>query len=311
MAKQLLGLEIGGTKLQIGGGDPDGTIRWMLRRTIVPEKGAAGIREQIVDMTAQARAEGKLSDGEAHWGVGFGGPVNTKSGAILKSHQIEGWSEFPFAEWLSDAVQATSVTVRNDADTAALAEALAGAGRGFDPLAYITIGSGIGGGLVVKGQIYAGSGRGAMEIGHLRVPDPDASGHLKELELIASGWSIQRRSGMPDVRTVALAIAQGDIQAAQVVRTAAESVGLALSHVVHLTAPSRIILGGGVSLLPEELWADVVRQSLHENTMEAFRGMTDVVSASLGELVVVVGGILLAADAERNYAEDTLRRRQL
>lgn len=296
MAKQLVGLEIGGTKLQIGGGEQDGTIRWILRRTIVPEKGAAGIRDQIVEMTAQARAEGKLTDGEAHWGVGFGGPVNAKTGAILKSHQIEGWSEFPFADWLRDSVKAASVTVRNDADTAALAEALAGAGRGHDPLAYITIGSGIGGGLIVAGKIYEGAGRGAMEIGHLRVPDPDSHGKLKELELIASGWSIQRRSGMSDVPGVALAIAQGDIQAAGVLRSAAESVGLALSHVVHLTAPSRIILGGGVSLLPEKLWADVVRQSLHENTMEAFRGMTDVVSASLGESVVVVGGILLAAN---------------
>ncbi|MBI1325836.1 ROK family protein [bacterium] len=299
MTKHLIGLEIGGTKLQIGGGDADGTVRWLLRRTIEPAKGADGIREQIVEMAAQALSEGKISDGEAHWGVGFGGPVNTKTGAILKSHQIEGWSEFPFADWLKNAVKATSVTIRNDADTAALAEALAGAGRGFDPLAYITIGSGIGGGLVVNGHIYAGSGRGAMEIGHLRVPDPDAPGKLKELELIASGWSIQRRSGMPDVRTVAVAIAQGDIQAGHVVRTAAESVGLALSHVVHLTAPSRIILGGGVSLLPDELWADVVRESLNDNTMEAFRGMTDVVTASLGESVVVVGGILLAVEGSK------------
>lgn len=300
MTQHLIGLEIGGTKLQIGGGDADGTIRWLLRRTISPEKGAAGIREQIVEMATQARSEGKVTEGESHWGVGFGGPVNSKTGAILKSHQIEGWSEFPFAEWLREAVGATTVTVRNDADTAALAEALAGAGRGFDPLAYITIGSGIGGGLVVNGHIYAGSGRGAMEIGHLRVPDPDNHGQLKELELIASGWSIQRRSGMPDVRTVALAIAQGDIQAGYVVRTAAESVGLALSHVVHLTAPSRIILGGGVSLLPDELWADIVRGSLEANTMQAFRGMTDVVTASLGESVVVVGGILLAAESAKS-----------
>jgi len=296
MAKQLVGLEIGGTKLQIGGGDADGSIRWLLRRTIVPENGAVGIREQIVEMSAQARAEGKLTEGYAHWGVGFGGPVNTKTGAILKSHQIEGWSEFPFADWLREAVQASTVTVRNDADTAALAEALAGAGRGFDPLAYITIGSGIGGGLIVDGGIYAGAGRGAMEIGHLRIPDPDSPGKLKELELVASGWSIQRRSGMPDVPSLALAMARGDMQAADILRSAAESVGLALSHVVHLTAPARIILGGGVSLLPEELWGDIVRRSLHEHTMQAFRGMTDVVSASLGESVVVVGGILLAAN---------------
>lgn len=296
MMNQFIGLEIGGTKLQIGGGDPDGTLRWMLRRSIVPAEGAAGIRRQIVEMSSQAKSDGLIAPGEAHWGVGFGGPVNAKTGAILKSHQIEGWSEFPFAAWLRNEVAASTAIVRNDADTAALAEALAGAGRGFDPLAYVTIGSGIGGGLVVGGRIYEGAGRGAMEIGHLRVPDPDNPGQLRELELVASGWSIQRRGGKADVRQVAQAIEQGDDHARHVVRTAAESVGLALSHVVHLTAPARIILGGGVSLLPDGLWADVVRASMDANTMQAFRGMTSVVTASLGETVVVVGAILLAAE---------------
>jgi glucokinase len=294
MPKHLVGLEIGGTKLQIGGGEPGGTVRWLLRRAIVAENGAAGIRAQITEMADQARAEGKIASNDVHWGVGFGGPVNTKTGSILKSHQIEGWSEFPFASWLREATGARTVTVRNDADTAALAEALAGSGRGYDPMAYVTIGSGIGGGLIVSGRIYEGAGRGAMEIGHLRVPDPDKPGNLKELELIASGWSIQKRGGQPDVKSVANAAVHGDAQAKHVLRTAAESVGLALSHVVHLAAPTRIILGGGVSLLPDDLWANKVRESLEANTMQAFRGMTDVVSASLGESVVVVGGILLA-----------------
>lgn len=289
-----LGLEIGGTKLQVGRGDGAGGLAWLLRRTIVPADGAAGIRAQILEILAEARSGGMLAEGPLHWGVGFGGPVNAADGSILQSHQIDGWAGFPLASWLKEATGAARVTVRNDADTAALGEAVAGAGRGIDPLAYITIGSGIGGGLILGGAIHLGAGRGAMEIGHLWVPDPDRPGHVQELELVASGWSIQRRAAKPSVQAVYEAAVAGCERSAFVLRTAAESVGLALSHVVHLVAPRRIILGGGVSLLPENVWADVVRKSLARHTMAAFAGMTDVVPAGLGESVVVVGAVRLA-----------------
>lgn len=292
-----LGLEIGGTKLQLGRGNAQGELAWLLRRTIVPSEGAAGIRAQILDLLAEARATGKLDDGPLYWGVGFGGPVNAANGSILQSHQIDGWAGFPLAEWLKTESGAAGVLVRNDADTAALGEATAGAGVGIDPLAYITVGSGIGGGLILGGSIHLGAGRGAMEIGHLWVPDPDNPGKLQELELLASGWSIQRRSGRNSVQAAAEAAGQGDEKAAFAIRTAAESVGLALSHVVHLVAPQRIILGGGVSLLPDAIWGNIVRKSLENHTMAAFAGMTDVVPAALGESVVVVGAVRLATMA--------------
>lgn len=294
-----LGLEIGGTKLQIGRGDAAGNLAWVLRRVVDPARGAAGIREQILAMFAEARQKNMIDDGPVHWGVGFGGPVNVAEGAILKSHQIEGWSGFPIAHWLKTETLAESVAVRNDADTAALAEALVGAGRGYDPVAYITVGSGIGGGLILNQKIHRGAGRGAMEIGHLRVPDPDDSGRLIELELVASGWSIQRRAGCASVPDVLSAALSGNERAGFVLKSAAEAVGLGLSHVVHLVAPERIILGGGVNLLPEEHWGEIVRQSVAHHTMTAFQGMTTLVPAQLGENVVVVGGVCLAAGADR------------
>lgn len=293
-----IGLEIGGTKLQIGKGNADGKLDWILRRSIDPVKGAEGIRNQILEMFAEAKAKDMLAQGPVRWGVGFGGPVNLVDGSVLKSHQIEGWSGFPIAQWLQSETDAESVNVRNDADTAALAEAVAGAGRGFDPVAYITVGSGIGGGLILNGRIHRGAGRGAMEIGHLRVPDPDKPGTLIELELIASGWSIQKRAGMTSVPDVFAASMANDKQAGHVLRTAADAVGLGLSHVIHLVAPQRIIMGGGVNLLPVEYWGNLVYASVQKNLMTAFQGMTDLVPAELGENVVVVGGVCLAAGAD-------------
>ena len=88
--------------------------------------------------------------------------------SVIKSHQIEGWDNFPLVAWVRDRL-GLPAALGNDADVAGLGEALLGAGKGLSPIFYITIGSGIGGGLIVDGEIYRGCGRGAAEIGHLKV----------------------------------------------------------------------------------------------------------------------------------------------
>src|SRR5207244_6931284 len=111
---------------------------------------------------------------------------------FITSHQIAGWDGFPLADWIGDLVGAPTV-LGNDADVAGLAEALFGAGKGFSPVFYITIGSGIGGGLILNGEIYRGVGRGAAEIGHLRIADLSRNCLVRQpLELWSSGWSIQK-----------------------------------------------------------------------------------------------------------------------
>ena len=127
-------------------------------------------------------------------GIGFGGPVDDATRSVIKSHQIAGWDGFPLADWIGESLGLPAV-LGNDADVAGLAEALFGAGRGVSPVFYITIGSGIGGGLIVNGEIMRGTGRGAAEIGHLKVRDPRSeTGRLETLENIASGWAIGRRA---------------------------------------------------------------------------------------------------------------------
>ncbi len=180
-----LGIEIGGTKLQLGVGDGRSAQAVALQRlTVDPARGAAGIREQIAATADQFASRYSLRG----VGIGFGGPVDIGTGRTIKSHQIDGWDDFPLSEWCQQTL-GLPACLRNDADTAALAEARFGAGRGSNPVFYVTVGSGIGGGLVIDGRIHAGSGRGAAEIGHLR-PGLHADQPDMTVESIASGWGI-------------------------------------------------------------------------------------------------------------------------
>jgi glucokinase len=167
---QYLGIEIGGTKLQLGVGLGDGTVAGLWRGTVHVASGPEGIRRQIVGAIPELLARSNISKSDLIGvGIGFGGPVDDATHTVIKSHQIEGWDNFPLADWISDIVGLPAV-LGNDADVAGLAEALFGAGKGLSPIFYITIGSGIGGGLIINGEIYRGCGRGAAEIGHLSVP---------------------------------------------------------------------------------------------------------------------------------------------
>src|SRR5215468_8969152 len=164
-----LGIEIGGTKLQLGIGPDDGKLPGLWRGTVDVAAGPEGIRRQIVAAVPELLARAGSARGELRGvGIGFGGPVDDATHTVIKSHQIDGWDDFPLADWISELLDLPAA-LGNDADVAGLAEALHGAGKGLSPIFYITIGSGIGGGLIINGEIYRGCGRGAAEIGHLRV----------------------------------------------------------------------------------------------------------------------------------------------
>jgi glucokinase len=247
-------------------------------------------------------------------GIGFGGPVDDAARCVIKSHQIAGWDGFPLAEWLSELL-GVPAALGNDADVAGLAEALFGASRGFSPVFYITLGSGIGGGLVVDGTIYRGGGRGAAEIGHLRMPT--ATGH-RPLEEVASGWGLQeavrRRlaGGASSAALLALAGGQADQVTAQHLAQAAEGgdplalavvesgltyLAEAICHVIALLAPRRIVVGGGVSLMGEGLLFAPLRRLVAERVFRPFADAYEIVPAALGEEVVVHGALALARKA--------------
>jgi glucokinase len=311
-----LGIEIGGTKLQLGLGRGDGIIVALERTEVNPAAGAEGIRKQILAAVPQLLAKAQLDRGHLRGvGIGFGGPTDDTTRTVIRSHQIAGWDGFPLADWVSDLVGVPAVLC-NDADVAGLAEALFGAGKGMSPIFYITVGTGVGGGLIIDGQIYRGVGRGAAEIGHLRVPhlaDDFDEAHAT-VENFASGEAISahaafrerlRESDLAEVRKhngdgvmtakgVASAAREGDAEALEILENAWVALAEGICAVIALLCPRRIVIGGGVSLMGEELFFAPLRARVAERVFEPFRGLTDIVPAALGEEMVVHGALALA-----------------
>lgn len=295
-------IEVGGTKLQVVAGRP-GAIEDRRRFSVDVRRGAAGIREQI---------QGVLPQLVEQWharavALGFGGPVDRAAGRIARSHQIEGWSGFAIGEWLAK-LAGVDIVLENDANVAALGEATLGAGEGRNPVYYVTLGSGVGGGLVVNGEIYHGAAPGEAEIGHLRL---DREGTIVEQR--CSGWAVDRavreratgalrkmigEQAGGEARHLAAALASNDESARSILNDTTTTLAFALSHVVHLFHPQVVVIGGGLSLMGEPLRAAVER-ALEPFVMEVFRGTTDVRLASLGEDAVPMGCLVAAAKRQQ------------
>ncbi len=300
-----LGIEIGGTKLQLGLGHGDGHIHSLWRGSVNPAEGGEGIRRQILTAYPELLDSAKVNASDVTGiGVGFGGPTDDDSQTVITSHQIEGWNNFPLADWLSDMLDKPTV-ICNDADTAGLGEALFGAGKGLSPIFYITVGTGVGGGLIIDGKIYRGCGRGAAEIGHLKIFNYDRTNSSEfrietTVEQLASGRGVEAiahralRGLVVTAKEVADAARQGDVYAIHVLETAQKALAEGICHVIALLCPRRIVIGGGVSLMGEELFFAPLRRLVAERVFQPFAGLTDIVPAALGEEVVIHGALALA-----------------
>ena len=317
-----LGIEIGGTKLQFGVGGGEGPPLATLRRIDVePQQGAAGIRRQIERM---GRALIQEYEVEA-LGIGFGGPVAVDTGRTVTSHQIEGWDDFPIVEWCRDKF-GLPVVLSNDSDAAGLAEARFGAGKGNRVVFYTNVGSGIGGALAIDGQLFRGGSGIASELGQVR-PGPDAEQANQTIESIASGWGItaevrarlaaqeipsgdtrrgqldavdliRRAGGHPDglnTKIIAQAAEQGNHLARDVFDRACRTFGWGIAQVVTLLAPNVVVVGGGVSLVAEDLFLLPLQDYVNRYVFPPLAGTFEIRRANLGEEVVVHGVLALAA----------------
>ena len=295
-----LGIEIGGTKLQVGIGDGSDDLLSLVRGSVDASRGAGGVRETIDALIKQAIKQANVSRDElAGIGVGFGGPVDSKRGRVIVSHQIAGWDDYPLAAEL-EAKWKLPVRLQNDASTAALAEAMLGAGRGCERIFYITVGSGVGGGLVTRGMIDEGQGLGAGEIGHTWVPHP-RTGEAVLLESLASGWAIARRAHDAQVfgdepaekatgQRVLEAARHGDERATKVIRESAQALAVGVNNVIALLCPEKVIVGGGVSLMGD-IWWQPLREAVARRMFKPFAGKCALEPAALGEAVVVLGAV--------------------
>jgi len=200
--------------------------------------------------------------------------------------------------------------IENDTNCGALAEARLGAGAGAKVVFYTNIGSGIGGGIVIDGQLYSRP-FGAAEIGHTKLWDP-AAGDYCIVERLCSGWSINRMAReqvaagkMPQVLALAggkpenvtaehvgQAAAEGDPAAIALIEAAARNFAVALCNVIALLNPDTIVVGGGVSLMGDLFFAPL-RAAVARSVFKPYADNYQIVPSGLGENVVLVGALLI------------------
>ena len=294
------GIEIGGTKLQIRVEDEDGNVLHHFRMNNPPSTKAEELRSIIRERMLVLQHTFNFTA----TGVGFGGPINRKNGNVFQSFHVPGWNDFEFQSWF-DEWSTGGVFIENDANVAALGEALRGAGKSYDKVFYVTLGSGVGSGFVSNGIIYQGSPV-EMEFGHLKI---DASG--KELEEVCSGWAINNailNKALPgngllsdlvkkdpghEARHLYEAIRRNDPVANQIFDDAMDALAFCLSHVVHLLGPDTIVIGGGLSLMGNII-NEAITKRFTTLLMEVFKPGPMLQIAALGEDVVPVGAIEFA-----------------
>lgn len=306
MKNIVLSLDFGGTKLaaglvRVGSGAVVATARCPTPGDAT--SGYAAILGMARELLAQS------AEPVCAVGVSFGGPVEVDGRTVRRSMHVPGWEGMPLAERL-EANLALPCAIANDADAAALAEQRYGAGRAIAHLLYLTVSTGIGGGIIIDGKIHRGARAWAGEIGH-QVLDPDGPpcdcGRNGCLEALASGRavaraaqaalagdrsadSLLRQHATITAQDVTAAAAAGDPLAQAVWGTAMTWLGIGIANAANLLNPARVIIGGGLTNAGPLLF-DPVRQTVARRTLDPD---LEVVPAALGEHVGLLAGAAVA-----------------
>ena len=312
-APLVLGLDVGGTKLAAGVVAADGAVCSFLRIASQVDQGPDRMIERHLDLGREAvRAAGVSWDEISAVGIACGGPLDPVAGIIQSPLSLPGWDDVPLVAIVQRALDRPAV-VDNDATACALAEYRfgAGRGRGLGSLVYLTISTGIGGGLVLDGRLFRGAAGNAGELGHLTVDYLGrrcACGRRGCLEAYASGTNIAVRArealatgrasslaALPAVRAedVAAAAAAGDPLAAEIWDETTAILGSAVANILDVFNPDLVVLGGGVTRAGEQLLGPVREAGLRQS-MPPARRVADVVLAALGDEVGVVGAAAVA-----------------
>ncbi len=287
---RVFALDVGGTKFTVAGFADNGLI---LRESRSTDRagGPPALFSEVERIFQSWRAEGFRPD---CCGVGFGGPVDFPTQTVTLSTHVEGWVRYPLVEKIKQLTGAP-VVMDNDANVGALGEAKYGAGRGADPLFYMTLSTGIGGGIVHRGEIYRGVDSYAGEIGHLNIePDgPDClCGSRGCYERMCCGLWLERDYGKP-----ALQLLKDEV----FVRKYVVHLARGLKAALMLLNPARIIIGGGLSKAGDRLFVPL-REELNRQMTAWSRARRDVVPAQLEDDSVLYGCLALAAASFEHQA---------
>ncbi len=311
----ILVLDLGGTQLRLALANRDGKL---LSRYAAPTQAAQSQRRLIGRINRAIREITSDIDLKQVLGMGVAvaGLVNPETGVLLSSPNLPRLRNVPLKALLEREIKAP-VWLANDASLAALGEHRFGAGRGFSHLVYITVSTGIGGGVIIDNGLFLGGQGYAAEIGHM-VIDPDgprcACGNMGCLEAFASGSAIARmaleelaRGGVSIITSlaeddlsrvtaemVARAAQSGDPLAEEIMDRAGTSLGIGVVNLLHLFDPELVIIGGGVSRAGE-LILRPVRRVIAERAMSGFKG-AKVVTSALGDDSGLLGAVAWVLD---------------
>jgi glucokinase len=314
----IAGIDIGGTKIALAlcttGGEIISRRRFPTRTEIGPGRILERVFQEIEGMLCETRAE------LAGAGIGCAGPLDLERGLVMSPPNLPGWHQFPLALLVRERLR-VPVLLDNDANAAALGEHERGAGRGLHDMVYLTISTGIGGGVIIGGKLIRGIAGGAGEVGHLTVlaSGPECGcGSRGCLETLCSGTAIARRareriaqgasslisSMVKDpsevtAQTVAVAAQRGDTLAREVWDEAVYYLSIGVGNIISVLAPEAIIIGGGVSSSGEQLLGPLrlmVAERVRMLPVEKIR----IVRAALGEDSGLHGALALGRRTVRS-----------
>jgi len=305
MSELVLGVDLGGTNIKAGLIGPDGRVLQREKSETQAEAGPETVARRIC-ATARRCLEAAGGAGVRGIGIGSPGTIDLKSGVVLFSPNLPGWRDIPLRRLVEQDLGLPCV-LDNDANVAALAEQWVGAGRGCSSLVLLTLGTGIGGGIILDGRIWHGCNGVAGEIGHMSI-NPDgpvcACGNRGCFEVYASATGMVRRmreaieSGVPtslasrkDGLTAAdihRAAVQGDQAARQNLEATGRYLGLGVSNIMHMLNPEVVAFSGGVTAAGDMLMNPLLDE-IEKRTLEASRRNVRVCFAELPEDAGIIG----------------------
>ena len=278
-----LAIDIGGTKFSMAVFDQD---RIVCRESKATDRagGRDWMLSQIIDIARAWEQDLKLD----RCGIGFGGPVDFANQRVFKSTHVGGWSDYPLRDELARTLKIPTI-MDNDANVGALGEANYGAGRGYPSIFYMTLSTGIGGGIYLDRKIWRGADSYAGELGHLTIrPDgPEClCGARGCFERMCSGLWLENDYGKP---------AHELMQDAEFVRRYAADLALGLKACIMIVNPARIVIGGGISKAGEALFGPL-RAELRLQITDWSAARIDVVPAELADDSVLYGALALTGE---------------
>jgi glucokinase len=312
-ANPILGIDLGGTKIAAVLLKKNGGVIWRKKIATAASDGFEAVLRQLTEIAAEARTIAPFT----RIGLALPGPLDLKKGVVLDAPNLS-WRDQPVTAPLAK-LTGVPVFIENDANAAAWGELKHGAGRGFSNFIYITVGTGIGAGIITNRMIVHGRDGGAGELGHVNVKEdgpPCNCGRSGCLEALASGTAIARimqerlQEGAPSLalklaggniaavtaETVGKAATAGDLLAQEIISTAMRHLGIALANLVQILNPELIIIGGGLAKL-EKLLFDPVQAAMKRNCYPSFSKSLRIIPPELGEWAGAAGAAAIALDS--------------